>query len=98
MDIIIKQIAQTLREYADNLESGNSNISADEGLEMISNIACINLNKQQVADRYKTSTKTIERREKEGLIPPSHPVQVSKKQWNLNELLAYERENLIEEN
>ena len=92
MSIIIKQISNILREYADKLESGNSNLSTDEALELISNIAHINLDKQQVANRYNTSTKTIERRESEGSFPKSHPVRITKKQWYLDELLEYERQ------
>jgi len=45
MSILPKIIVNTLREYADGIESGNTNISDDEGLELISQIAHINLTK-----------------------------------------------------
>lgn len=64
MTVLTKAVIDTLRTYADNLESGNTHINSDEGLELISQIAHINLTKQQVADRYGVSPKTIERREK----------------------------------
>lgn len=95
MSILPKIIVNTLREYADGIESGNTNISDDEGLELISQIAHINLTKQQVADRYKVSTKTIERKESEGIIPQSHQSQMSKKNWYLDELLKFENDNNI---
>lgn len=95
MSILPKIIANTLRGYADDIELGNTNISDDEGLELISQIAHINLTKQQVADRYKVSTKTIERKESEGIIPRSHQSQMSKKNWYLDELLKFENDNNI---
>jgi len=45
MSILSKIIVNTLREYANGIESGNTNISDDEGLELISQIAHINLTK-----------------------------------------------------
>ena len=91
--ILIKVVVETLRNYADDIESGNTNISMDEGLELISQIAHVNLNKQQVADRYGVSPKTIERREKDGTFPMSHPGQVTKKNWYLDELIKFELDN-----
>ncbi len=95
MTILQKSVATTLRNYADEIESGNSNISGNEGLELISQIAHINLTKQQVAERYGVSPKTIERREKDGTFPISHPVQVTKKNWYLDELIKFEVDNNI---
>lgn len=71
MTILLKAVVDTLRNYADDIESGNTNISDQEGLELISQIAHINLTKQQVAERYGVSSKTIERREKDGTFPIS---------------------------
>jgi len=34
--ILIKAVVETLRNYADDIEAGNTNISMDEGLELIS--------------------------------------------------------------
>ena len=95
MSILTKSVINTLRKYADDLESGNSVISTDEGLELISQIAHINLTKQQVADRYNVSPKTIERREKDGSFPQSHPIQVTKKNWYLDELIKFENDNQV---
>lgn len=91
--LLIKAVVETLRNYADDIETGNTNISMNEGLELISQIAHINLNKQQVADRYGVSPKTIERREKDGTFPMSHLGQVTKKNWYLDELIKFELDN-----
>lgn len=93
--ILIKAVVETLRNYADDIEAGNTNISMDEGLELISQIAHVNLTKQQVADRYGVSPKTIERREKDGTFPLSHPTQVTKKNWYLDELIKFELDNQL---
>lgn len=93
--LLTKSVIDTLRKYADDLEAGNTNISSEESLELISQIAHINLTKQQVADRYRVSTKTIERREKDGTFPSSHPAQVTKKNWYLDELIKFENDNQI---
>lgn len=95
MMVLTKAVIDTLRKYADDLESGNTHISGDEGLELISQIAHVNLTKQQVADRYGVSPKTIERREKDGTFPMSHPTQVTKKNWYLDELIKFENDNQI---
>ena len=95
MTILMKAVVDTLRNYADDIESGNTNISDQEGLELISQIAHINLTKQQVAERYGVSPKTIERREKDGTFPISHPTQVTKKHWYLDELIKFEADNHI---
>ena len=95
MTILGKAVVDTLRNYADDIESGNTNISDQEGLELISQIAHINLTKQQVAERYGVSSKTIERREKDGTFPISHPTQVTKKYWYLDELIKFEVDNHI---
>ena len=39
--------------------------------------------------------KTIERREKDGTFPLSHPIQVTKKNWYLDELIKFEIDNQI---
>lgn len=95
MTILLKAVVDTLRNYADDIESGNTNISDQEGLELISQIAHINLTKQQVAERYGVSPKTIERREKDGTFPISHPTQITKKHWYLDELIKFEVDNHI---
>ena len=95
MTILIKAVVETLRNYADDIEAGNTNISMDEGLELISQIAHVNLTKQQVADRYGVSPKTIERKEKDGTFPMSHPTQVTKKHWYLDELIKFELDNQL---
>lgn len=95
ISLLTKSVIDALRKYADDLESGNTHISSEDGLELISQIAHINLTKQQVADRYGVSTKTIERREKDGTFPLSHPVQVTKKNWYLDELIKFEIDNQI---
>jgi len=48
-----------------------------------------------VADRYGVSTKTIERRKKDGTFPLSHPAQVTKKNWYLDELIKFEIDNQV---
>ena len=48
-----------------------------------------------MADRYGVSPKTIERREKDGTFPLSHPTQVTKKNWYLDELIKFEIDNQI---
>jgi len=48
-----------------------------------------------VADRYGVSPKTIERREKDGTFPLSHPTQVTKKNWYLDELIKFELDNQL---
>ena len=83
-------VAKVLRDYADKLESGTCLISQDEALNIVSQVAHIAMNKQQVADRYGVSTKTIERKEKEGSIPKGHTVSSSKKVWFLDDLIEYE--------
>lgn len=95
MTILGKAVVDTLRNYADDIEAGNTNISDQEGLELISQIAHINLTKQQVAERYGVSPKTIERREKDGTFPISHPTQITKKHWYLDELIKFEVDNHI---
>lgn len=95
MTILRKAVVDTLRNYADDIESGNTNISDQEGLELISQIVHINLTKQQVAERYGVSSKTIERREKDGTFPISHPTQITKKHWYLDELIKFEVDNHI---
>lgn len=87
-----KIVSDVLREYADRLDSGTCNLSKDEALQIVSNIAHVSMNKQEVADRYNVSQKTIERKEKEDLIPPSHPIIQSKKQWYLDELIKFENQ------
>lgn len=95
MTLLTKAVIDTLRKYADDLESGNTHISGEDGLGLISQIAHINLTKQQVADRYGVSPKTIERREKDGIFPLSHPTQVTKKNWYLDELIKFELDNQL---
>lgn len=91
-----KIVADLLEEFASKLRVGTSTLSPDEALALVSNIAHINLSKQDVADRYGVSTKTIERKEQNNEIPRSHPVSTSKKQWWLDELIVFEHENNIQ--
>lgn len=93
MSMLHEEIVKILRKYADDIESGNSNLSTNECLELVSQIAHVNLTKQQVAERYDVSPKTIERREKDGVLPPSHPLPVQKKHWYLDELIQFEHDN-----
>ena len=86
-------VANLLDEISQKLRVGACTMSSDEALELVSNIAHINLSKQEVADRYNVSTKTIERKEKDGLIPQSHHKPSSKKNWYLDELILFENEN-----
>lgn len=96
MSMLMKAVVSTLREYADKIESGNSNLTANECLELVAQCAHINLTKQEVASRYKVSQKTIERHEKDGTFPQSHPAPATKKHWYLDELLAFEQDNHID--
>lgn len=86
-------LAELLEEIAHRLRSGTCVLTSEEALELVSHIAHISLSKQEVADRYNVSTKTIERKEKDGLIPHSHNLSVSKKNWYLDELILFEHEN-----
>jgi hypothetical protein len=45
ISLLTKSVIDTLRKYADDLESGNTHISGEEGLELISQIAHVNLTK-----------------------------------------------------
>lgn len=87
-------VADLLDEISHKLRVGTCNLSSDEALGIVSNIAHINMSKQEVADRYNVSTKTIERKEKDGLIPQGHEVPMSKKNWYLDELILFEHETL----
>lgn len=87
-------VADLLDEISNKLRVGTCTLSPDEALGIISNVAHINLSKQEVADRYNVSTKTIERKEREGLIPQSHAIPTSKKNWYLDELIMFENEAL----
>ena len=85
-------VANLLEEFATKIRGGNCKLSEDEALQIVSNIAHIAISKQEVANRYGVSQKTIERKEKDELIPPSHPAVTTKKQWYLDELLKFEHD------
>lgn len=90
MSILRNAIVNVLRAYADKIESGNSNLTEDECLELTSQIAHVNLTKQEVAERYGISPRTVDRKESEGILPPSHSARVNKKNWYLDELIKFE--------
>lgn len=87
-------VANLLEEFADKLRAGSCVLDQDQALRLVSNVAHISLNKQEVADRYNISTKTVERREASGELPPGHVEPVSKKKWYLDELIEVDLEKL----
>ena len=83
-------IADVLEDYANNIRNGTCALEENEALELVSQVAHIKMNKQEVAKRYNVSEKTVERREQTGNIPQSYNQSVTKKIWYLDELIKHE--------
>lgn len=85
---MFKQIIPALlREFANKIESDTCELSTEDALNILSSIAHIKINKQEVADLLKISTKTVERKEFSGELPPSHICPCTKKNWWLDEII-----------
>ena len=90
-----KIVSELLGQLKEKIDSGTCELSEEEALSIMSNIGHISLNKQQVADRYKVSPKTIDRREAAGEFPQSHKIQTTKRHWYLDELIKFEQDGQL---
>ncbi len=90
-------VADVLEDYAENIRANKCKLEETEALELVSQIAHVKMNKQDVAKRYNVSEKTIERRELSGIIPPSYNQSITKKIWYLDELIKHENTSMSDE-
>ena len=90
-----KIVSELLGQLKEKIDSSTCELSEEEALSIMSNIGHIRLNKQQVADRYKVSPKTIDRREAAGEFPQSHKIQTTKRHWYLDELIKFEQDEQL---
>lgn len=84
-----KYLVDYLREIADNIELNNSNLTEEEALDLLSNIAHIEMNKAEAADYLNLSVRTFDRRVATDQIPPGrHKIHHKEKVWYRDELAS----------
>ena len=82
--ILIKFLEETL----ENLKSDNSNLTEEDAINLLSQIANININKQEAASRLGISEKTFDRKINAGEIPQGiKPYKETKLRWKLSDIL-----------
>jgi predicted DNA-binding transcriptional regulator AlpA len=68
-NVLSKLVASHIREIADKLDAGNTNITEEQAIHILSSIAHIELTKEEVCDKFKISRATFDRYVHVGFIP-----------------------------
>lgn len=64
-----KLLSSHLREIADKLDAGNTNITEEQAIDILSSISHIKLTKEEVCDEFGLSRATFDRYVLNGYIP-----------------------------
>lgn len=64
-----KLLSFHFRDIADKLDAGNTNITEEQAIDILSSIAHIALTKEEVCDKFKLSRATFDRYVANGYIP-----------------------------
>lgn len=86
---IQKLISKELRTLADKIDAGNSNLTEDEAMGILSAIAHESMSKQQACDYLRISPATLDNYVRDGFLPKPHKVK------GFNELRYYKDELII---
>lgn len=86
MNIIVRSVVKILREVADRIEGGNSEISERQAMDIMSVIAHEPLSKEQACSLLKISRSEFDKRIREGKLPKG------RKRRGFKELLWYKDE------
>jgi len=103
MNILLKVIKEELLKIVDNINAGNSNISEEEGVALISTLKSftekdIPMSKYQAFNYLHISRATFDNLVREGKIPQGKKQQgFNELQWFKKDLDAY-RDNKIKHN
>lgn len=86
MNIIVRSVVKTLREIADRIEGGNSEISERQAMDIMSVIAHESLSKEQACSLLMISRSEFDKRIREGKLPKG------RKRRGFKELIWYKDE------
>lgn len=86
---MIKQILiQLLEKWLADLKADNSNLSEEDAIQLVDEIANININKYEAASRLGISERTFDRKVASGDIPNGiKPYKETKIKWKLKDIL-----------
>lgn len=88
MSLIKKTITKQLRQIADDIDADNSHITEEEGIEILSNIAHIELSKEQSCDLLNVRGAQFGNLINQGVIPKGRKVKGFKElRWYKDELI-----------
>lgn len=84
-----KIVVNLLRDYANNIENGNSNLTLEECSNIISNIAHIAISKEEVCDMLNISRSRFDDLVRKGVLPRGKKVK------HKNNLVWYKDEVML---
>ncbi len=85
-------IANILDDYSSKIRTGTCELSEEDALQLISNIAHIKLTKKDAAERLNISERTFDRKINNGELPVGKKtIGETKLTWFLDELEKYKK-------
>lgn len=88
MEFIRKTVAKHLRELADKLDAGNTNISEEQSMELLSILANEELSKDQACSFLNIQRSKFDKLVREGKLPRGRKVRGFKElRWNKKDLM-----------
>ena len=90
MEFIRKAVAKYLRELADKFDAGNTNISEEQSIQLLSLLANEELSKDQACSFLNIQRSKFDKLVREGKLPKGRKVRGFKElRWNKKDLMEY---------
>lgn len=83
----VRLLSKELRDIADRLDAGNTNVTEEDALEIFSMICNVSVSKSVAAKHLNMPVATFDKKVKKGEIPPSHKHKgITERLWYLKDI------------